>query len=141
MQLRRGLRRWLSGSLLLAILFTQVVTAAYACPTHRAGVGGDPTAGAALANLPCEAMLAMAVELDPEQPGLCAQHCQIPSTVVTADAGQAGLMPALAPAPGHVALAPAPARAVDDTPWPQRQRHHDRMPRLAHSVVHCCYRL
>lgn len=137
MRMHHGLRRWLCSGLLLAIVFTQVVASAYACPTN---LGADQ-APASQAGTPCDAMLVTGTTLDVAQPGLCAHHCQIASTLSPSDAGPTVPVPVMALAIGHVALAPAPSAVVDRMPWLQRERVHDQVPRLSHSIAHCCYRL
>lgn len=137
MRMRRGLRRWLSGAILLAVLFTQVVATAYACPTRRGDADNPP---AAQAGMPCADMLAKSAAPSTEQAGQCLHHCQFVSTVAAGDSGPT--VPAVALVTRHFVLAPnQPPAVVDGVPWPQRERVHDRVPRLAHSVAHCCYRL
>lgn len=137
MRMRHGLRRWLSSGILLAVLFTQVVATAYACPAQR----DADNAPAAQAGMPCADMLAKSTALGAEQAGQCLHHCQIVSTVAAADSGPAVPALAVALATRHFVLAPIQPPAVDGVPWPQRERVHDRVPRLSHSVAHCCYRL
>ena len=50
MALSRRFRRWLSGALVLTILFTQLAVSAYVCPTDRAR--DAPHAHAAMAGMP-----------------------------------------------------------------------------------------
>ena len=61
--------RWLSGWLIVALLFMQFATAAYACPAAVAAA----RASTAMADMPgCD----MAVSMDADQPQLCKAHCQ-----------------------------------------------------------------
>jgi hypothetical protein len=61
------LRRWLSSWLLMAILFTQVAGAAYACPVNQDRWAHDEDV--VWMATPCAEMLAAGITLDPEQPG------------------------------------------------------------------------
>lgn len=66
---RRPLR-WLSGWLVVVLLFAQLATAAYACPLPPAAA-----AAPAMADMPgCDGHRPAAV--DPDQPQLCRAHCQ-----------------------------------------------------------------
>jgi hypothetical protein len=93
MALSRRLRRWLSGALTTAILFTQLAVAAYACPPADAA----RALPVAMAGMPdCH-------EADgggnPAQPQLCKAHCanEAQSSVRTGAAD-------LQPNPASVAL-------------------------------------
>lgn len=119
-----------------AVLFTQLATAAYACPMNRSGTD----APAAMAGLPCAEMLGSGVVLDPEQPGLCLQHCQFGNTQQPADAPPSLQAPSVAP-PMLFVVVPAPLADVDAARWLQRQRVRERSPALALSIAHCCYRI
>jgi len=62
MAISKGMRRWLSGALMVALLFMQLAAAAYACPQLQQKAMPD-----------CQGMSnAMA---DPAQPQLCKAHC------------------------------------------------------------------
>ncbi len=127
-------RRWLSGWLVLAILFTQVATAAHACPMMQgAAMAGMPCAQAAMASGP-------AASLDADQPGVCQQHCQFGHTHQPAAPDQTPHAPAIVPVL-LFELAVADAPRADTTAWAQRARVRDRAPPLAHSIAHCCYRI
>ena len=132
MMLRRPLRRWVSGWFVLMIVFSQILTAAYACP--QVGIV-EPTSGASMARMPC-ASEPMRAELDPAQPGLCLQHCQYGSNQAFSDASSSQPHPGPAYAvvvfPAPVAVAPA---AV------VRDRDRERAPPPTHAVLHCCLRL
>ncbi|MEJ5999285.1 hypothetical protein [Paucibacter soli] len=60
MAICKGMRRWLSGALTVALLFMQLATAAYACPQLEPSMPD------------CHAMGGTS---DPEQPQLCKAHC------------------------------------------------------------------
>ena len=137
MLLRQPLRRWLSSWLVLAVLFTQVATAAYACPM-TASVVGENAGSASAPAMPCAEMMANGVALDPEQPGLCMQHCQGGSQTFD------NASPATVPTPVWL---PTPAVRLPDAAklslpaWVAQQRSRERDPPLAHSIDHCCYRI
>jgi hypothetical protein len=65
--LRSSLRRTLCGWLAAVLLFTQWVTAAYACPQLQAA---GPAEAAAV--MPCHETPG---RMDPDQPLLCKAHC------------------------------------------------------------------
>jgi hypothetical protein len=139
MLLRRSLRRWLSGWLVLAVLFTQLATAAYACPmaTTAAGQGGESADRPAM---PCAAMMsgAAGLRLDTEQPGLCMQHCWGGSQ--TFDNANPASIPAPTPLPTLTVRAQEPAGAALPA-WAAHRRSRDSAPPLPHSIDHCCYRI
>lgn len=134
---RRNLLRWLSGWLITAILFSQLAVAAYVCPQPPAAADHG---AAAMAGMPCAAMMGAASALDPDQPGLCLQHCQFGST---------GAQPADHAAAVIVAfvalllftLIPTVARPAGGLAWLTRQRRRDRAPPPPHSILHCCHRI
>jgi len=90
----RGLRRhraWLSGWLIAVLLFTQLATAAYACP-QLAPAPAD--VAAAMAAMPdCDGMPA---SMDPEQPQLCKAHCEAGKTSVNSQVAAPDAPPAMA---------------------------------------------
>ena len=103
MRLLRRQRRWLSGCLILLLLFMQGATAAYACPM----LGQTPAAAAAPA--------AMAVmpgcggdmqAMDPAQPQLCRAHCEAGQQSVNAAAGVLDAPAAMAHGLALVAVLP-----------------------------------
>lgn len=137
MMLRRTVRRWLSGTLVLAILFTQLAIAAYACPaTH--GSPGD--AAQAQPVMPCAQMMTSGMALDPDQPGLCQQHCQFGNTQQTGDAVQSLSLPA-ATLGLACSVTPAFALALGSAVRAAQQLRRERAPPLPHSIAHCCHRL
>jgi hypothetical protein len=77
------LRARLIGLLSVALLFSQIAVAAYACPAMGERAGSADVA--AMAGMPCAEMMAAGVPLDPEQPMLCMQHCQFGSTTQVVD--------------------------------------------------------
>ncbi len=77
MRLRRLTRTWLSGSLIVLLLFTQLATAAYACPAALL-VSGAPAEWVEMPG--CDGN--MTAPMDPEQPLLCQAHCQQGSQTV-----------------------------------------------------------
>lgn len=131
MVLHRSTRRWLGGLLVLAILFTQFATAAYACPGLARGStavqGSD-------ASTPCD--------MDPAQPGLCRAHCQFGSTQTPAADVQLDAAPVAALLalflPGLAIAAPRGASAPGRR---ERARRRDRSPPRALSILHCCFRI
>ena len=136
----KRLRARLIGILSMALLFSQIAVAAYACPAM--GERADPGAAdmAAMAGMPCAEMMAAGEPLDPDQPTLCMQHCQFGSTSNVVD---------------HVPLVFAPVTAFaalftvsfDERlhlalrSWAEDDHLRDRPPPLAHSIAHCCYRI
>ena len=73
MILSKLLRRWVSGGLLMAMLFMQLATAAYACP-QPAQVRSGGAVMSTMSDMPdCAAMGAN--PLDEAQPLLCKAHC------------------------------------------------------------------
>jgi hypothetical protein len=94
MALSRQLRRWVSGALVMTILFTQLAVAAYACPTAEQA-----------AHVPSTAMAGMPDCHDAEegedlaQPQLCKAHC-----ANEAQSSVRAATPDLQPNPASVAL-------------------------------------
>ena len=132
------MRRWVSGGLILAVLFVQLASAAYACPMQRSGTPQpSPMAG-----MPCADPTAAGTALDAEQPGLCLQHCQFGATQQPPplDAVATLLAPAL-PTPFLFVIAPVRTAEIDGLRWLQRQRTRERTPSLAFSITHCCWRI
>lgn len=116
--------------LVLAFLFTQVATAAYACPAVSAP---------SMAGMPCAQMMSAGAALDAEQPGLCQQHCQQGNTQQVGDSSMAPL-----PTPVLVALftlSPVVPLAADGSLLAAHERRRDHAPPPAHSLLHCCYRI
>jgi hypothetical protein len=77
MRLYRCPTRWLCGWLVVALLFLQLATAAYACPALAAAAPSP----VAMATMPgCEGNMPGA--MDPDQQPLCKAHCQQGSQTV-----------------------------------------------------------
>jgi len=137
MSLGSRLRRWLAGSLVLAILSLQIATAAYACPVESAQSILASTV--AMAGMPCDGSMPAGTALDPEQPGLCLQHCLFGKTQIPSDNGQ--------PQPASTEAAPLLVDSPITIPdlryagFIQHLRTRDRTPPPVHSIVHCCYRI
>lgn len=136
---RRSLRRWLSGWLVLAVLFTQLATAAYACPMASAAIEQSAETTDAEV-MPCASMMAGAagMMLDADQPGLCMQHCQAGSQTV--DQSNPAAVPAPALLPTLKLRTPEPACGALPA-WAAHRRSRDSAPPLPHSIDHCCYRI
>ncbi len=124
---------------MVAMLFTQLATAAYACPAMHSGQPQDGGM-AGMAGMPCAAMAPASMALDADQPGLCMQHCQFGSTQQPADAPQpfGVAAPALLPL---FTLAPAAVTPGLPAAWTAHRRQLERVPRAPHSLVHCCWRI
>ena len=79
MRVRRAFKRWVSGGLVMLLLFMQLATAAYACPAELQAL----RSAAAMAAMPgCDGN--MPRDMDTEQPQLCKAHCQQGDQVVGA---------------------------------------------------------
>jgi hypothetical protein len=133
----KALRRRIASILAAVVLFAQLATAAYACPTPAASA---PMRTPGMAGMPCEQMMAGQAALDAEQPALCFQHCQADTGQPPFDLAQAGA--AFTPALVLLfALAPA-SRAAHDAPvWSAQRSIRERAPPAPHSLLHCCYRI
>lgn len=91
----RALRRhrgWLSGWLIALVLFTQLATAAYACP--QLSPASDDAAAAMAAMPDCEG--SMPTSMDPDQPQLCKAHCETGKTSVNSQVAALDAPPAMA---------------------------------------------
>jgi hypothetical protein len=111
--LPRTRRRWLSGWLIVALLFMQFATAAYACPRQStAPQQVDPSV-----ELMPGCAGHMPASMDPGQPQLCKAHCdqgnQSVGSPVSADVPASPLLLAVLDWGGtQLALAPLPGRAL-----------------------------
>ena len=132
------LRARVIGILSMALLFSQIAVAAYACPAigERAGSAD----AAAMAGMPCAEMMAAGVPLDPEQPTLCMQHCQFGSTTQVVDHVPAVFAPVTA-FPALFTVSVDGRMDLGLSSWAEAERLRDRPPPLAHSIAHCCYRI
>ena len=126
-------RRWLCVWLILATLFTQLATAAYACPAQSRGADDA---------MPCAMAMAMsdglAGALDPEQPNLCQQHC-LPDSQ-TPDGAQPLSVPA-AVAIATLTVALAPLQHDNPSAWNAWRDLRERVRPPPHSLLHCCFRI
>lgn len=136
MLIRRSLRRRLAGWLALAILFTQVATAAYACPAQQTAASAVMT----MNGLPCPDGMAADTPMDADLPGLCHAHCHADDDQQRADPPQpqAALAARVLLFAFDAALAPATMHAA---PWAAHERNRQRTPAEPHSLLHCVYRL
>ena len=134
---RKSLRVRLIGLLSMAILFSQVAIAAYACPamSGKAATGAD-----AMAGMPCAQMMAAGVALDVEQPTLCMQHCQFGSASQVVDHVPAVFLSTTA-LPPTLTVPVDESTGADLRSWAENERLRDRPPPLSHSIAHCCYRI
>ena len=127
----KRMRRWLSSALVLAVLFTQFVTAAHACAQASSAV----QALAATAT-PCHEC-PVAQTPDPTQLRLCVQHCQNASQSVDTGYAPVALAPALLSSVYTLPAATEPA-------WPATPLAAS-LDALAaasppHAILHCCRR-
>ena len=131
----RTFRTWWSRLLIASLLFLQLATAAYACAMHS-----TPSAGAAMAGMPCAEAMAggnMAT-MDPDQPGLCHEHCKGGSPSIEPAAAVALNAPAMVVL--FVITAPA-AAAGPASDWQTRRVERDSAPPPPHAILHCCFRI
>ena len=138
MPYRRALHRHFAAWLILTLLFSQIATAAYVCPMTQPSTPGTTDS---MAGMPCADAVGndIGIQLDPEQTGLCLQHCQFGKTQHPTDGGQVQTL-ALEPVL-WIVLAPTDPQAIDGQGFIRHARTRDRAPPLAHSVAHCCYRI
>jgi hypothetical protein len=79
MRVHRTFKRWVSGGLVMLLLFMQLATAAYACPAELQALRD----AAAMEAMPgCDGN--MPRDMDADQPQLCKAHCQQGEQVVGA---------------------------------------------------------
>ncbi len=134
---QRRLRVRLIGLLSIALLFSQLAVAAYACPAVSGTSGPE---AAAMAGMPCAQMMAAGGDLDPEQPMLCMQHCQFGSTTHVVEHVVPAFPPMTAlPALFTVSLDEGLDTVLGSLAEQERERH--RPPSLAHTIAHCCFRI
>lgn len=134
-RLARTARTWWSRSLIASLLFLQLATAAYACAMQSA-----PRAVASTAGMPCAQEMAAEgmAAMDPDQPGLCLEHCKGGSQTI--EPAVQGALPAPELDALFVVAAPVgPAvQASASRAW---QFERDSIPPLPHSILHCCFRI
>lgn len=135
--MRKIFRTRLIGLLSMAILFSQVAIAAYACPATS---GEADTEAVSMAGMPCAQMMAAGVQLDPEQPTLCMQHCQFGSVSQVVDHVSMVFVAATA-LPSLLTVSVDEGLDADLRSWAEKDRLRDRPPQLPHSIAYCCYRI
>jgi len=136
----KRLRARLIGLVSMALLFSQIAVAAYACPAMGERFNRGAADTMAMAGMPCAEMMAAGVPLDPEQPALCLQHCQFGTTTQVVD----HVLPAFVPVTALPALFEVSLDQGLDTvlsAWSEDERLRDRPPPLALSIAHCCFRI
>ena len=138
MNRRQRIRARLIGILSMALLFSQIAVASYACPAM--GEQARSAEVAAMAGMPCAEMMAAGVPLDPEQPTLCMQHCQFGSTTQVVDHVPAVFAPVTA-FPALFTVSGDERLELGLSSWVDHERLRNRPPPLAHSIAHCCYRI
>jgi hypothetical protein len=110
MAISKGLRRWLGGALMVALLFMQLATAAYACPQLQPAMPD------------CHGMSSQMA--DPELPQLCKAHC-----TQAAQASAAHALPDLQCNPaGLLLVQPLPLALDPGASMPQRPESPDSHP-------------
>jgi hypothetical protein len=135
MRFTRTARTWWSRSLIASLLFLQLATAAYACAMHST----PPTDGS-MAGMPCAQAMAdedMAA-MDPDQPGLCHEHCKGGSQTIEPAAAVVVAAPAMVVL--FVITAPV-SPAGEASGWQARRVERDSAPPPPHAILHCCFRI
>lgn len=94
-----------------------------------------------MAGMPCAQMMAGALVVDTDQPGLCFQHCH-----ASADASQpldpSQLATLQAPAIVQMFFLPPLLLSTPGAPsWAAHDRERERAPPEPHSIHHCCWQL
>ncbi len=140
MRFSQRLRARLIGIVSIVLLFSQIAVAAYACPAMSERTDQVSSDMIAMAGMPCAAMMAAGVPLDPEQPTLCMQHCQFGSTTQVVDHLPAVFVPVTA-FPALFTVSGDERLDLGLSSWAEDDRLRDRPPPLAHSIAHCCYRI
>jgi hypothetical protein len=79
MRVHRRFKRWVSASLMMLLLFTQLATAAYACPVELQALHAESE----MAAMP-GCVGDMWGGMDADQPELCKAHCQQGEQIVGA---------------------------------------------------------
>lgn len=135
MRFTRSARTWWSRSLIASLLFLQLATAAYACAMYL-----TPPADASMAGMPCaQAMVGRdMVTMDPDQPGLCHEHCTGGSQTIEPAATVSLPTPAML----VLFVIPAPAAPAGEVRgWQREQVERDSAPPPPHAILHCCFRI
>lgn len=132
----KAVRRRVAAAMLLALVVVQLATAAYACAAPFANLAQD--ASMAAMEGCTESGSGPAGMVDPDQPGLCLEHCKGTVARASEPAGNslgAASAPLLAyvvpllvaiPQRRRIAFRPAPPRYPGSPPL---------------SILHCCYRI
>lgn len=133
--LTRNARIWWSRWLIASLLFLQLASAAYACSMSSASAGGPSMAG-----MPCAQAMANGglPAMDPEQPGLCLEHCKGGSQTIEQGTAASVALPAL------VALffvAAATGEPDEASAWLAQERSRDGALPPPHAILHCCFRI
>ena len=135
MRFTRTARTWWSRALIASLLFLQLASAAYACAMHST----EP-ADASMAGMPCAQAMAggdMAT-MDPDQPGLCHEHCKGGSQTLE----PAPTVDLAAPAMVALFVIAVPVALADEADaWQARQVERDSAPPPPHAILHCCFRI
>lgn len=131
----RNTRIWWSRWLIASLLFLQMASAAYACAMPSAAADAASMAGQPCAQFMDDGALPA---LDPEQPGLCLEHCRGGSQTVDQQATASLAVPALV---ALFFLEAANEQPAEASAWQAQRRNRDRAPPPAHSILHCCYRI
>lgn len=135
MRFTRTARTWWARSLIASLLFLQLATASYAC-AMRSTKATEPS----MAGMPCAQAMAgedMAA-MDPDQPGLCHEHCKGVSQSIEPAAPVAIAVPAMV-ALFVIAAPVAPAAGADG--WQAGQVERDSAPPPPLAILHCCWRI
>ena len=141
MRFTRTARTWWSRSLIASLLFLQLATAAYACAMKSIPpVEPAMAVMASMAGMPCAQAMAgevMAV-MDPDQPGLCHEHCKGGSQSIE----PASTLTLAAPAMVLLFVIAAPAAPAGGSDgWQAWQVERDSAPPPPHAILHCCFRI
>ena len=133
--LTRNARIWWSRWLIASLLFLQLASAAYACAMQSAGTGASSMAG-----MPCAEAVSGSdrAAMDPDQPGLCHEHCKGGTQTTEPAAPVALAVPALAVL---FVVATAAEPLADTSAWRARRLARDSAPPPSHALLHCCLRL
>jgi len=134
-RLNRTARLWWSRWLIASLLFLQLASAAYACSMSSAAAGEAPMAG-----MPCAQAMANGglPAMDPEQPGLCLEHCKGGSLTIEQGASASVASPALL---ALFFVAAATEEPDESSVWLAQERSRDVAPPASHAILHCCFRI
>ncbi|WP_439570544.1 hypothetical protein [Methylibium sp.] len=135
MRFTRSARTWWSRSLIASLLFLQLASAAYACAMHS-----TKSADASMAGMPCAQAMAGddSSTMDPDQPGLCHEHCKGGSPTIEPAATAVPGAPALV---ALFAITTPVALPVEARAWLGWRVERDSGPPQPHAILHCCFRI